>query len=412
MPAKIILILLAGSFLALAGPIKAQTYPPAGGACPAGYFKHGGFCCSSDTKLEKPASAAFLQKFCQPQAAGCQAAGGKFCAAGTRNVCCAVNNVCGKGTALGFEVAVCVPPASNCGPKSPGYAGQTKDGKNVCCRVGDEPGPPRTAVNAPYCQPKSASSCAPGEQFIQGTGDNRGDKRCCAADTAPSRHPNGLPFCAIKNSRVEVVSPKDGESINGLFPIRVALSPQPGDPIAEVQLFIDDKFERKILRPLLSWEIKLRTWKLAPGPHTLKFVVASQLGQIASAERRVDIVPDTAPPAVEFVNPLPGATELPVVAGSVYVRINAKDQSGIGSLAICVNGQCSNPPCRAKFGTDSAFCDTVIPVSQLLNKATQIVGVAYDQAWDPNRAAAGIEFPPPLKIETNSNNSSLLRFNI
>ena len=194
-------------FLISVWPVGAQTLP-------AGYFKHGDFYCNSDTNFEKPWSA-LGRKFCQPQVTGCRAIGGKFCTAGTRNVCCPTNNACGKGTALGFfEVAVCVPPTpvgATCTTSSPGYVGRTKDGQNVCCRIDQELGPAGGKA-APICQPKSRSACASGEQFVQGTGENQGSKWCCPNNTAPAHHPNGLPFCA--RLPLTVLAPNGGEQIS------------------------------------------------------------------------------------------------------------------------------------------------------------------------------------------------------
>ncbi|MBI2100955.1 MAG: peptidoglycan-binding protein, partial [Candidatus Vogelbacteria bacterium] len=205
--ANFLSVLIIGFFMIVVWPVGAQT-------APVGYFQHGDWYCNSDTNFEKPGNV-LGQKFCQPQITGCQAAGGKFCTAGTRNVCCQADSTCGKGTALGlFEVAVCVPPtATTCGPKSPGYAGTTKEGKNICCRAGQEPGP-AGGTKAPYCQPASRSACAPGERFIQGAGTFQNEKRCCSANTIPSYHPIGLPFCA--RLPFTVLAPNGGEQISGL----------------------------------------------------------------------------------------------------------------------------------------------------------------------------------------------------
>ena len=411
----ITLILAAGLFSIPIWPVEAEVIPP-------GYFKYGDFYCNSNTDFEKPASAGvwpLAVKFCQPQATGCQIAGGKFCAAGTRNSCCLANNECGKGTAYGHEVAICVPPTSpSCNQKSPGYAGTTKEGKNICCRSGYEPGP-AGGLKAPYCQPKNQSVCVLGEKFIQGIGAYQKEKRCCAINTTPARHPNGLPFCALNPPKpkanlpaVGVISPKEGESISGLFQIRVALSPQPSDPITKIQLFIDNKFERQSFFPILRrpWVVGLSTWKLSPGSHTLKLIATSRTNQMAIAERRVNIVADTTPPVIEFLEPLADETTLPIIAGNVFVRISVKDQNGIGAVYICVNDQCSIPICIP--GKNQKICSLTIPVSQLINQTTKIVGIAYDEAWDPNRGAVGLEFPPPLKIDTNPADTGWVRFNI
>ncbi len=206
-------------FLILVWPVGAQTPP-------VGYFQHGDFFCNSDPNFEKPTSAGvwpIIVKFCESQITGCQAVGGKFCPAGTLDSCClTAGSTCGTGLALGlYDVAVCVPPTpagTTCTAKSPGYAGTTQEGINICCPANQEPGP-AGGTKASYCQPKSESACAPGEQFVRGTGDNQGEKRCCSVNTVPAHHPNGFPFCA--RLPLIVLAPNGGEQISKTVPYQV-----------------------------------------------------------------------------------------------------------------------------------------------------------------------------------------------
>ena len=186
--------------------------------CPAGYFEQGEFCCYDDINFEKPGNAGG-RKFCQPQITGCQSIGRQFCSAGSKNSCCQAGDTCGLGTAfLLFEVAVCVPPqVSACDSKFPGYIGKTKDDKNVCCQNNQEPSPITVGTNYPVCQPKTAQTCAVGEQFTQGTGAYRNEKRCCPAGTNPSLHLNGMPFCAFSSAGDSIATEPLGVIQNGDF---------------------------------------------------------------------------------------------------------------------------------------------------------------------------------------------------
>ncbi|HEY4495795.1 MAG TPA: hypothetical protein VJC04_00350 [Candidatus Paceibacterota bacterium] len=398
--ASVIVSLFLVWFLTLALPIEAQTPP-------SGYFQHGDFYCNSNTNFEKPDSA-LGKKFCQPQTIGCQTIGGKFCTAGTRNICCPADNACGQGTALKFwEVAVCVQPtASTCEKNSRGYAGRTKDGQNVCCPVGQEPGP-AGGTSAPYCQPKSASTCAPGERFVQGLGDNQGEKRCCSANTVPSHHPNGLPFCAIPSvPSISIISPApDVESISGSWFLTATFAAPPGRYVNKIQLFIDNtlektKFFNQTFSPASAWSRRLLTWKLPTGPHKIKFTVTDNNDKTASAERLVDIVPDTTPPLVEITNrPIGDEEFIPftpaeIISGLVFINARAKDQSGIGDFRICVNTLC-NDSCPTTMTGSYVYCSVSIPISRLISANqpnSTVTAVALDRAHNPNPGAAGVLF--------------------
>ena len=376
-------------------------------ACPADYFQYGGFCCNSDPKLEQP-SSAFGRKFCQPQIADCQANGGLFCSAGSRNVCCSAGKVCGLGTVYGAEVAVCVPPSSTngssplCSPKFSGYIGRTKDGQNVCCGANEEAGPAgrKLGINTPYCQPKRAAACAAGEQFVQGTGNYQTEKKCCPSNTIPSNHPNGLPFCAKLNlPTVSITNPAaDHQSAGGAFPLTVAFTARPNSSISAVQLFIDGQFERQSPSNLISpWTVNLQTWKLAPGPHTIKLVVTDNLDRTASAERRINIAAETAPPLVKFLHPPLGTIPWPIVGSSIHIQVSAQDETGIGQFQVCLDATCSwTCPTSAPTSGNlprTVYCSLSIPLAQLfkVNPITSVItAVAYDQAHEPNLGAAGI----------------------
>ncbi|OGY99177.1 MAG: hypothetical protein A2945_03345 [Candidatus Liptonbacteria bacterium RIFCSPLOWO2_01_FULL_52_25] len=376
-------------------------------ACPADYFQYGGFCCNSDPKLEQP-SSAFGRKFCQPQIADCQANGGLFCSAGSRNVCCSAGKVCGLGTVYGAEVAVCVPPSSTngssplCSPKFSGYIGRTKDGQNVCCGANEEAGPAgrKLGINTPYCQPKRAAACAAGEQFVQGTGNYQTEKKCCPSNTIPSNHPNGLPFCAkLSLPTLSITNPAaDHQSAGGAFPLTVAFTARPNSSISAVQLFIDGQFERQSPSNLISpWTVNLQTWKLAPGPHTIKFVVTDNLDRTASAERRINIAAETAPPLVKFLQPPLGTIPWPIVGSSIHIQVSAQDETGIGQFQVCLDATCSwTCPTSAPTSNNlprTVYCSLSIPLAQLfkVNPITSVItAVAYDQAHEPNLGAAGI----------------------
>ena len=376
-------------------------------ACPADYFQYGGFCCNSDPKLEQP-SSAFGRKFCQPQIADCQANGGLFCSAGSRNVCCSAGKVCGLGTVYGAEVAVCVPPSSTngssplCSPKFSGYIGRTKDGQNVCCGANEEAGPAgrKLGINTPYCQPKRAAACAAGEQFVQGTGNYQTEKKCCPSNTIPSNHPNGLPFCAkLSLPTLSITNPAaDHQSAGGAFPLTVAFPARPNSSISAVQLFIDGQFERQSPSNLISpWTVNLQTWKLAPGPHTIKFVVTDNLDRTASAERRINIAAETAPPLVKFLQPPLGTIPWPIVGSSIHIQVSAQDETGIGQFQVCLDATCSwTCPTSAPTSNNlprTVYCSLSIPLAQLfkVNPITSVItAVAYDQAHEPNLGAAGI----------------------
>ncbi|MEK7209271.1 MAG: Ig-like domain-containing protein [Patescibacteria group bacterium] len=396
--------LIVSFFLIISAIILVQSVE-AQSACPVGYFQYGDFCCNNDPQSEKPGSAVG-RKFCQPQITGCQASGGLFCSASTRNACCSTSKVCGTGTVYGAEVAVCVPPppptggsTSVCSPKSPGYIGRTKDGKNVCCGANEEAGPAGhgLGINTPYCQPKRAAACAPGEQFIQGADKYDNEKRCCPTNTAPTRHPNGMPFCAKLNlPSISITSPAtDQQSVAGSFPLSAAFTAVPNSSITAVQLFIDNKFERQSsASPSSPWTVKLQTWKLAPGPHAIKFVVTDNLNRTASAERLINVAAETTPPTVKFISP-----SLGTIAGDrpVNILVSAQDETGIGQFQVCLDGSCSWT-CPTTSPTAGALartihCSVSIPISRLfkVNPLTSVVtAVAYDQAYEPNLGAVGV----------------------
>ena len=377
-------------------------------ACPAGYFQYGDFCCNSDPKLEQP-SSAFGRKFCQPQITGCQVSGGSFCSAGSRNICCSTNQSCGLGTIYGAEVALCVSPppptggsTSICSPKSSGYIGRTKDGQNVCCGANEEAGPAgrKLGINTPYCQPKRAAACAAGEQFVQGTGNYQTEKKCCPSNTIPSNHPNGLPFCAKLNlPTLSITSPAaDQQSVAGAFPLTAAFTARPNSSINAVQLFIDGQFERQSPpNPVSPWTVNLQTWKLAPGPHTIKFVVTDNLGRTASTERRINIVAETVPPLVKFLQPPLGTTPWPSGGSSIHIKVSAQDETGIGQFQVCLDATCFwTCPTSAPTSSNlprTVYCSLSISLTQLFKVnpiASVITAIAYDQAHSPNLGAAGV----------------------
>ena len=386
-------------FFISARSVGAQT-------CPAGYFSNGDFCCNSDIKFEKPDSA-FGRKFCQPQATGCQVTGGLFCTAGTRNACCPVVSTCGKGTVYGYEVAVCVPPTVVvCGTKSPGYAGKTKDGKNVCCQVGQEAGPLGRGTNTPYCQPKSASVCAPGESFVQGIGDFQREKRCCSVNTVPSHHLNGLPFCANVPLEVSITNPvPTTESISGLFPLTATFNAPPGGYVKEVKLFIDDNLSwTSPAHPNSPLTRNLITWKLSPGQHKIKFTVTDSNNQTANAERWISIIPDTTPPVVEIVGlPLNGFFSIPftpaqIASDFIIVTARAKDSSGIGSFEVYLDGSLRQTCSGITTGSYAVCGVGLLQISKLINPGhpiSNLLVVAYDRAYNPNRGEFGVTYSKP-----------------
>ena len=160
---------------------------------------------SWDKKKEHP--------FCKPVSC---ASSERLCPAGDKPFCCPTSWQCGvenKDVAPGWypgklmiSAATCLPPDppkdSNgqivnpqkytaCGPTS----GNNK--MAYCLNATQEcVETPMGSNKFKHCQPKGASSCAPGEKFVSGTKDFSKEKRCCPKDTTETTHPNGMPFCA------------------------------------------------------------------------------------------------------------------------------------------------------------------------------------------------------------------------
>ncbi|MBI2097513.1 MAG: hypothetical protein HYT46_01065 [Candidatus Vogelbacteria bacterium] len=374
-------------FLISAPSVGAQTPP----ICPVGYFQHGEFCCNSDSDFEKPASAGvgiLSKKFCQPQIAGCQETGGKFCTAGTRNYCCSAASACGRGTAYGFEVAVCVPPTSSiCGPKSPGYAGTTKEGKNICCRAGQEPGP-AGGTKAPYCQPVSRSACAPGERFIQGTGAYQNEKRCCSANTVPSRHPNGLPFCA--SLPLTVLAPNGGEQIPpGPYQVKWMTNNLP--PTRQITLKMVSSQGRVAYQNNFS-NTGSQSLNFQSPPGQYKIEASATIGGETVTDQSDNFFTlisggDTTPPTIRLTSPALGV--LPNTS-SVSFSVQVNDASGLAYTTIMIIAPNSNSP-LAKTCDHTTFhppftgCSLAVPKSQIIPGTTVLIS-AID--YSPNRNTA------------------------
>lgn len=358
-------LLIIGFFLILVWSVGAQTTPP------AGYFKHGGFFCSNDPNFEKPDSGGLwpvIINFCQPQAAGCQMKGELFCPAKARNTCCSVNNACGKGTSHGVEVAVCVPPTptgATCTARSPGYAGTTKEGKNVCCSTSQEPGP-AGGTKAPYCQPKSALTCAAGERFVQGTGEYQGEKRCCAIGTIPGHHPNGLPFCA--NLPLKVLAPNGGEQISKTVPYQVKWT---ATNISSTQL---------VKIRLINSQGGVDYQNNFPNTGSRNFLFASnppgqykiELSATIDGQTVTDQsdnfftltgpLPDTTPPMISLDAPL-------LLSFGTSLTLFASDPSGLTSSSfVVISPQGANPilkTCNRNNNSPTLFfCTLIVPKSQ------------------------------------------------
>jgi peptidoglycan hydrolase-like protein with peptidoglycan-binding domain len=379
--ASFLVIGILGFFLALVWFVGAQT-------APVGYSQHGDFFCSNDPNLEKPASASG-RKFCQPQATACQAVGNNFCTAGTRNVCCPADNVCGKGTALRFwEVAVCVPPLT-CNTKSTNYAGTTKEGKNVCCRVGEEPGPAgkdNLGTDAPYCQPKSASTCAPGELFVQGLGSSKhkGEKRCCALGTTPSHHSNGLPFCA--KLPLHVLAPNGGEQIpQGSYQVKWSSNNLPSTQQIKLKLLTSSGAVRYQNTFSNTGSVTLN-FQSPPGQYKIE-VSAVVNGKTISDQSdnffTLIVPPDTTPPALFLQLPRLGQTR---TNQETRILTKAEDQNGVRSSSIGVKapgGDSRLQSCTNQFQPGLMYCTLTVPGPQWVN-GTVIVLSAMDSSPQRN----------------------------
>ena len=310
-------------------------------------------------------------------------------------------------------MAVCVPPTpaeNTCTAASPGYAGQTKERKNICCQVGQEPGPAGGA-SAPYCQPKSASACVTNEYFVQGTGTYQSEKRCCPNNTVPAHHPNGLPFCANSSvPTVTITSPVSGYQFatGASLLLSATFTTPPGSSIKEGRLYVDGKLD-------WTWKINPSVWlregrllsnsllsrRFAPEPkvYTIKFEVTDQAGRTASAERQIIPAPDTTPPVVEITAPLVGLVDPSIQR--VIVSARATDQSGIGDFKICINASCTGAftqTCTTTKNNSYAFCTASIPRSMLFSNPpvlgvnSTVTAIALDRAYDPNQGADGMIF--------------------
>ncbi len=405
---RVIIGFFSVSFLTLVWiSAEAQT------ACPTGYSQHGDFCCNNDVRFERPGSAGLgilSKKFCQPQITGCQATGGVFCAAGTRNACCPAGSACGKGTALGWEVAVCVPPPPPpaCSSNSAGYIGQTKDGKNVCCQNNEEAGPLGRGTNTPYCQPKDAVTCDPGENFIQGSGNKYwNEKRCCAAGTVPSRHPNGLPFCARSFNYTLTVT-KAGAGSGTI----AASTGENCDPTCF-----------GINKPFNSGTVITLTATPAPGStftgwsgyclgfgscgitmNTNRFLTAN-FAAIQPPPSNPPPPPDLVGPAITFLSPVANGYVLPR-SGSIRLGASALDVSGVAKITIGLSGQplvtCDN------FTFHNAIiqnCSRRVPVSQL-TPGTLIAFTATDRSPAANANAKFVIVQQGKLLQTNDPNAN------
>jgi len=383
--ASIFIIGISGLFLISVWLVGAQT-------APTGYFQHGDFYCSSDPNFEKPDSASG-RKFCQPQAASCQAAGGKFCTAGTRNFCCPADNTCGKGTALTFwEVAVCVPPTPSgavCTAQSPGYAGRTKEGKNICCQADEESGPSGKGggTNAPYCQPKSWSSCAPGRQFVQGTGSKSGEKRCCALGTTPAHHPNGLPFCA--RLPLSVLAPNGGEQISqGPYQIKWSSNNLP--PTQQIKLkLLTSSGAVRYQNTFSNTGSQTLNFQSPPGQYKIE-VSATVDGKTITDQSdnffTLIVPPDTTPPALLLQTPRVGQIR---TNQETRILTKASDSNGVRSSSIGVKAPGASDSllrnCTNQYQPGVMYCAQTVPADQWVN-GTVIVITALDNS--PNRNVA------------------------
>ncbi|MEK7209272.1 MAG: hypothetical protein AAB677_03360 [Patescibacteria group bacterium] len=196
-----------------------------------------------------------------------------------------------------------------------------------------------------------------------------------------------------------ITSPlKDGDPVTDFFPLRAIFTVPAGSYIKEAKLYFDGSPNSnktwttsgvsQVKSPLAA-TLKTGT---ASGSHTLKFVVTDNLGRFAIAERTFTIAADVTPPEIELLFPPLGPVNTDT---DVFIRVRAKDQNGISSFNICIDGQCSDfqnafggpTACPTTIGSGWVTCYTKIIASQLSDKSkvTKFSATAFDKSPNLNR---------------------------
>lgn len=151
-------------------------------------------------------------------------------------------------------------------------------------------------------------------------------------------------------------SPPEGSVIQDQIYIEISYESKTADPVARIQLFVDDHRAFDYALPhqqgLGTQAFRWNTAQLAAGPHTLTAKVYDARGRVCTSPPSIRVYvdsgaggpgpslptpakPDEIPPTVRLTSPANGAT----VAGKIEIGIEATDPSGVKFVFVYIDDQ-------------------------------------------------------------------------
>jgi subtilisin family serine protease len=133
---------------------------------------------------------------------------------------------------------------------------------------------------------------------------------------------------------VSIASPASGSTVSGTATVTGSATDNVG--VTRVELWIDNVLNSTC--PSTAFSCSWNTAAAAAGSHTVTIKAYDAAGNVGSASESLvvatAIVPSTAPPTVQIVNPVSGST----VSGMVQVSASASDPVGVTQISFFVDG--------------------------------------------------------------------------
>ncbi|MDI9586030.1 MAG: Ig-like domain-containing protein, partial [Acidobacteriota bacterium] len=196
---------------------------------------------------------------------------------------------------------------------------------------------------------------------------SRSVARCICAGFACVLLAAACPTVALCRPSVAITAPADQASVSGQTWINLAFRSDTRRQIVRLELQLDGREAQAYILPVPLVQgqktFPLDASMLPPGPHVVSVRAFDSLGETGDAQVTINVagaapgaspagMVDRVPPVVTVYYPAQGAT----VSGTVQIRAEATDQSGVRSVLFYVDGKLhtvrmNTPPYTATWDT-------------------------------------------------------------